>query len=96
MNAISISAMAGEMKRRLLEDSSSLGWLFLVKMPDIMRSTVPFPIAFLAWGCTSDQLSSSFTNGGRNGRLKWVRGQLRPLVACQITVFGRSERPLCS
>ena len=48
MNAISISATAGEMKRRLLEDSSSLDWLTLITMPDFMASTIPFLITLLA------------------------------------------------
>ena len=49
MNAISISATAGEMKRRLLEDSSSLSWLHLLEMPDFMRSIMPFLITLLAF-----------------------------------------------
>ena len=48
MNAISISATAGEMKRRLLEENSSLGWLSLTGMPDIMRSIIPVLITLLA------------------------------------------------
>jgi uncharacterized membrane protein YhaH (DUF805 family) len=47
MNAISIAATSGEMKRRLLEDSSSLGWLHLLAMPDFMRSIMPFLITLL-------------------------------------------------
>ncbi len=48
MNAVSISATAGEMKRRLLEDNSSLGWLRLIEMPDVMRSIIPSLITLLA------------------------------------------------
>ncbi len=48
MNAISISATVGEMKRRLLEGGSSLGWLRIVETPDFMRSIIPFLITLLA------------------------------------------------
>ncbi len=48
MNAISISATVGEMKRRLLEGGSSLGWLPIVETPDFMRSIIPFLITLLA------------------------------------------------
>jgi predicted membrane channel-forming protein YqfA (hemolysin III family) len=47
MNAFAISATGAEMKRRLVEESSSLGWLPMLEMPDIMRSTVPFLITLL-------------------------------------------------
>ena len=47
MNAFAISATAAEMKRRLVEESSSLGWLPMLEMPDIMRSTIPFLITLL-------------------------------------------------
>ena len=47
VNAFAISATADEMKRRLLEDSSSLGWLPMLEMPDFMRSTVPYLITLM-------------------------------------------------
>ena len=49
MNAFAISATAGELKRRLLEDNSSLGWLPLLEMPDFMRSTVAYLIMLLVF-----------------------------------------------
>ena len=47
MNAFAISATSGELKRRLVEDGSSLGWLPLLEMSDSVRSTVPFLITLL-------------------------------------------------
>ena len=47
MNVFAISATGAEMKRRLVEESSSLGWLPMLEMPDIMRSTIPFLITLL-------------------------------------------------
>jgi hypothetical protein len=40
-NSISISATVGEMNRRLLEESSTLGWLPILEMPDFVRSIIP-------------------------------------------------------
>ena len=48
MNANSISATVGEMKRRLLEDSSSLGWLPILGLPDYMLPVIPILITCLA------------------------------------------------
>jgi len=48
-NAISISATAGEMRRRLLEGSSSLDWLPILQMPDFMRSIIPNLITLLTF-----------------------------------------------
>ncbi|MFT7653893.1 MAG: hypothetical protein ACI9UU_003007 [Candidatus Azotimanducaceae bacterium] len=48
MNANSISATVGEMKRRLLEESSSLGWLPILGLPDYMLPVIPILITCLA------------------------------------------------
>ena len=48
MNATSISATVGEMKRRLLDESSSLGWLPILGMPDYMLPVIPILITCLA------------------------------------------------
>ncbi len=48
MNASSISATVGEMKRRLLDESSSLGWLPILGTPDYMLPVIPILITCLA------------------------------------------------
>ena len=49
MNANSISATVGEMKRRLLVDSSSFGWLPILEMSEFVRTIIPFLITLLAF-----------------------------------------------
>ncbi len=49
MNAFAILATGDELKRRSVEDSSSLGWLPMLEMSDFMRSAVPFLITLLVF-----------------------------------------------
>jgi len=41
MNAFAISATGGELKRRSVEDSSSLGWLPILKCPTLCDQQYP-------------------------------------------------------
>ena len=49
LNSFALSATAGELKRRSVEDGSSLGWLPMLEMPDVMRSAIPFLITLLVF-----------------------------------------------
>lgn len=48
MNATAISATVGEMKRRSLDESSSLDWLPILGLPDYMLPVIPILITSLA------------------------------------------------